>query len=43
VMTKCHRYLTAVRRAHGRVDFAEASETGDIPEIIGNDPASTRG
>jgi hypothetical protein len=24
-------------QAHGRVGFAEASETGDIPEIIGND------
>jgi hypothetical protein len=36
-MTKCPPLFDRDTQAHGRVGFAEASETGDIPEIIGND------
>jgi hypothetical protein len=36
-MTKCPPLFDRDTQAHVRVGFAEASETGDIPEIIGND------
>lgn len=36
-MTKCPPLLDRDTRAQVRGGFAEASETGDIPEIIGND------
>jgi hypothetical protein len=36
-MTKCPPLLNRDTRAHVRVGFAEASETGNILEIIGND------
>jgi hypothetical protein len=36
-MTKCPPLFDRDTQAHGRARFAEASETGDIPEIIGND------
>ena len=35
--TKCLPLSDRDVQAHGRVGFAEASETGDISEIIGND------
>jgi hypothetical protein len=36
-MTKCPPLFDRDTQARVRVGFAEASETGDIPEIIGND------
>jgi hypothetical protein len=36
-MAKCPPLFDRNTHTHGRVGFAEASETGDIPEIIGND------
>jgi hypothetical protein len=35
--TKCPPLPDRDMQAHGQVGFAEASEIGDIPEIIGND------
>ena len=36
-MAKCPPLFDRYTQTHGRVGSAEASETGDIPEIIGND------
>src|SRR5215469_11641791 len=39
---KCPPLFDRDTQAHRGVGFAEVSETGDIPEIIGNDRGSTR-